>query len=81
MSKGDYIGGLESGAFRYLAFHAVSEIGVRVYAQSAVVRYQARIDIEFPPHRDSGLFWHIDLYELKGGLWQAVWSQATRIAG
>ena len=24
-------------------------------------------------------FWHTDIYELRDGRWQVVWSQATRI--
>jgi hypothetical protein len=29
---------------------------------------------------DHGLFWHTDIYERHNRRWQAVWSQATRIA-
>ena len=28
---------------------------------------------------DSGMFWHTDVYEIRDGRWQAVWSQATQI--
>ena len=28
---------------------------------------------------DSDRFWHTDMYDLRDGRWQAVWSQATRI--
>ena len=33
-----------------------------------------------PAHvRDRDRFWHTELYEVREGRWQAVWSQATRI--
>lgn len=68
---------------RYLAviaaepFYAAWEHGpmrVRVSAAMAVVRYPAKIT--FPSTRVVDC-WHTDMYELRGDLWQAVWSQAT----
>ena len=79
MSKQDYLGGIASGELDYLVFESASEVHVRVYEGAAVVRYQARIEILVKGERDAGLFWHTDLYELRVGRWQAVWSQATRI--
>jgi hypothetical protein len=52
---------------------------VRTYRAAAVVRYQARIEVEFDGGIDADLFWHTDLYEYRDGRWQAVWSHATRI--
>jgi hypothetical protein len=60
-------------------FEPASDIAVRLYENAAAVRYQARIDIRFSGQRDSGVFWHTDIYEKRDGRWQAVWSQATRI--
>ena len=69
---------------RYLAaiaaapFYAAWEHGamqLRITPAMALLRYPARI--RFP----SGSVvdcWHIDSYELRGAVWQAVWSQATR---
>jgi phage baseplate assembly protein W len=79
ISKEDYIGGIASGELVYHAFEPADDIAVRLYGDAAAVRYQARIDIRFSDQRDSGLFWHTDIYEKRDGHWQAVWSQATRI--
>ena len=78
-SKEAYLGGIASGEFVYHAFEPASDMAVRVYGSAAAVRYQARIEVQFSNKRDSGLFWHTDIYETKDGRWQAVWSQATRI--
>jgi hypothetical protein len=56
-----------------------SEIAVRCYGEAAVVRYRVRIEVGFGEGQDADAFWHTDLYELRDGRWQAVWSQATRI--
>ncbi|HEY8656994.1 MAG TPA: nuclear transport factor 2 family protein [Candidatus Limnocylindria bacterium] len=79
LSKEDYVGGIASGALVYGVFEPASDIAVRLFASAAAVRYQARIEVRFAGHRDSGLFWHTDIYEIRDGRWQAVWSQATRI--
>jgi hypothetical protein len=49
---------------------------VRVSPSMAVVRYQAKLS--FPGGKVISC-WHTDLYELRGQLWQAVWSQATQL--
>ena len=79
VSKEEYIGGIASGELVYDTFEPASDIAVRVYGNAAAVRYQARIEVRFSDQRDSGLFWHTDIYETRDGRWQAVWSQATRI--
>jgi phage baseplate assembly protein W len=79
ISKQDYIGGIASGDLVYHVFEPASDIAVRLYGNAAAVRYQARIEIRFSDQRDSGVFWHTDIYEKRDGRWQAVWSQATRI--
>lgn len=69
---------------RYLAaiaeqpFYTAWELGtvrVRRCAAMAVLRYPAKLG--FP---SGGVVecWHTDVYELRAGAWQAVWSQATR---
>lgn len=80
LSKDEYLAGVESGELDYRAFEAASPVAVRVFNEAGVVRYQARIEIAFSGQFDSGLFWHTDFYERRDGRWQAVWSQATRIA-
>ena len=79
ISKHDYIGGIASGDLVYSVFEPASDIAVRLFGSAAAVRYQARIEIRFSDQRDSGVFWHTDIYEKRDGRWQAVWSQATRI--
>ncbi len=73
----DYLAGIESGALRYAVFEPASPLEVRAYADVAVVRYLARIEIHFTGGRDMGHFWHTDVYEQRDGRWQVVWSQAT----
>ncbi len=63
----------------YDIFEPTSEIRVRTYGPAAILRYQARIEAHGDDWRDEGLFWHTDLYEMRNGRWQAVWSQATRM--
>jgi hypothetical protein len=79
LSKEDYLGQIESGALDYRTFEPQSELAVRCYGQAAIVRYRVHIEVGFGDGRDAGEFWHTDLYELRDGRWQAVWSQATRI--
>jgi hypothetical protein len=74
-----YLGGVDSGDLHYLVFEPASEIRVRRTGPVAVVRYVARIEMEMGDVIDSDRFWHTDVYELRDGRWQAVWSQATRI--
>jgi phage baseplate assembly protein W len=80
LSRQDYLGGIESGLLDYHLFEPASEIAVKTFDAVAVVRYQARIELARPGQSDRGVFWHTDVCELRNGRWQAVWSQATRIA-
>ena len=70
---------------RYLAliaeapFYAAWEHGpmqVRAAPGMAAVKYQAKLT--FPSGKVVEC-WHTDIYELRGSLWQAVWSQATQV--
>jgi hypothetical protein len=79
LSKDGYLSGIASGALRYAQFEPDGEISVRVWGSAAALRYQVRIDIDWEGGHDSGRFWHTDIYELRDGRWQVVWSQATRI--
>ena len=79
-TKETYLGGIESGDLDYTIFRPESEIKVRVFGKSAVVRYRSTIEITvgatyYPPEN----FWHTDTYEFRNGRWQVVWSQATTI--
>jgi hypothetical protein len=69
-----YLAAIEAEPF-YTGWDA-GEMHVRVSAQMAVLRYVARLS--FPSGKALDC-WHTDHYELRGGQWQAVWSQATEI--
>jgi hypothetical protein len=81
LSKQRYLDLLESGKLRYRMFEPLGEIVVRRHGVTAIIRYQVRIEVVvegevLPPI----LAWHTDYYEFQDGRWQAVWSQATKIA-
>lgn len=80
VSKDQYLGMIASGDIDYVEWEPGS-IEVKMYPQAAVLRYQAtiRIVVKENPDAPSGHFWHTDLYELRDGQWQVVWSQATQI--
>jgi hypothetical protein len=78
LSKGEYLGGIASGAINYLRWEP-EEIEARVRGDAGCVRYRSTIEIvvdgrELPPTR----CWHTDYYERRGGGWQVVWSHATQ---
>jgi hypothetical protein len=80
LSGEEYLGDIESGALDYAVFEPASDIAVVQFGDAAAVRYEARIEVHFAgAGSDRGRFWHTDLYALRDGRWQAVWSQATRI--
>ena len=79
LDKAAYLGAIASGRLRYISWEP-GEMAVRVQGSVAVIRYQAALEVapggdRNPPFRA----WHMDLYELRAGRWQVVWSQATAI--
>lgn len=79
MDKAAYLGAIAAGRLRYVSWEP-GEMAVRVHGSAAVIRYQAVLEVapagsRNPPFRA----WHIDLYEVRDGRWQVVWSQATAI--
>lgn len=81
LSGVEYLGLVRDGLLTYRRFAADGEIWVRLWEDAAAVRYRADIAVETPDGSSEGRFWHTDLYELRDGRWQVVWSQATRIRG
>lgn len=79
MSRADYLGGIADGSLRYRRFEADGEVRVRVWGSAAALRYEAMIEVEHGGSTYRDRCWHTDIYELRDGRWQAVWSQATRI--
>jgi hypothetical protein len=79
-SKDAYLGAIASGEIDYRVFEPASEIAVLVLGEgAAAVRYVASIDIDFTTGTDVVRALHTDLWALRDGRWQAVWSQATEI--
>lgn len=79
LSDEEYLAFVATGAVDYLVFEPISEIVVRTYGQSGVLRYQSQIEVVVFGEHQSLKAWHTDVYELRHGRWQVVWSQATAI--
>lgn len=78
LSKEQYLRNVASGNLNYLEWEP-GEMRVRLYGNSAVIRYQARLIVSV--NRSPGRpvrFWHTDLYEKRNGQWQIVWAHATQ---
>ena len=75
-----YLGMIESSSMNYRLWQ-LGNIDVRISQAMAVVRYQATL--AFRTQQGDGepfSLWHTDSYELGPDSWQAVWSQATKVA-
>ena len=79
ITRSEYLDGIASGELRYAVFEPSSEVRVRRLGDTAVVRYVARIVIDYPGGHEEGRYWHLDYWERRAPGWQAVWSQATWI--
>lgn len=78
-SRESYLQAVAGGAIVYLKWEA-ADIRVRRFDHIAVLRYQAVVEMPGPSGEHLAFdTWHTDTYELHDGLWQVVWSQATRI--
>lgn len=78
LTKGQYLGGIESGRLDYLLWEPVSQISVRLHGDTAVIRYRSRLEIVVDGQRlPEAQYWHTDSYEKQAGKWQVVWSHAT----
>jgi ketosteroid isomerase-like protein len=79
LSKEQYLQRIASGDLNYLEWEP-GEIRVRMYGNSAVIRYKAHLRISVKGSAGRPLaFWHTDIYEKRKGQWQIVWSHATQI--
>ena len=79
LSKAEYLAGISDGTLRYRRFDPEGELAVRLWGSAAAVRYQVIIEVDADGTSYHDRCWHTDIYELRGGRWVAVWSQATRI--
>ena len=79
LSKEQYLRDVASGALDYLEWEP-GEIRVRLYGDSAVLRYQAHLRVSVKGSAGRAVtFWHTDLYERRNGRWQIVWAHATQV--
>lgn len=80
LSREEYLGAIAAGHIKYRAWEP-SDIAVRLYGSTAVIRYRARIEVIFNGHPvPPGEYWHTDTYEERNGRWIVVWSHATAIS-
>jgi len=80
-SKEEYLGAVAGGHLHYLAMELDSPIDVRMYGDTALIRYRAQIEIEVRGQRyPRAPYWFTDSYEKRDSQWQIVWSQGTGIA-
>ena len=78
-SRESYLQAVEVGRIVYLKWQA-ADILVRRLGNVALLRYRAELEMPSASGEpESFENWHTDSYELQNGLWQVVWSQATRI--
>ena len=78
-SREEYLGLIESGHLRYLRWEA-GPMQVRTSATMAIVRYRVTLQLGSADAPGRPLpCWHTDSYEMRDGIWQAVWSQATEV--
>lgn len=78
LTKEQYLGAIDSGIVDYLVWDPET-IEVRLYGSTAVIRYQAQLEVITQGQKTSlRRYWHTDLYEQREGQWQVVWSQATQ---
>jgi hypothetical protein len=80
LTRGELLGAVASGDLDFQIFEPASKIGVRLYADSAVLWYPAHIDVVAG---DEGRLthdaWLTCLYEQRNGTWQLVWEQTTAV--
>jgi hypothetical protein len=80
-SKTSYLDAIGSGLLDYLVFEPDSDVQILALTEAVALRYVARIDIQSSEGwHDRGRFLHTDIWRLRDGHWQAVWSQATQMA-
>jgi len=78
-SREQYLALIDSGQLKYLRWEP-GLMEARTSEKMAIVRYQVTLQLGSPEGTGTPLHcWHTDSYELIAGVWQAVWSQATRI--
>jgi hypothetical protein len=75
--RAGYLAGIEAGELNYAVFEPDGDVRCRTWPGGGAARYRARIRITFGDEFEEGLYWHTDIYELRDGRLQVIWSQAT----
>jgi hypothetical protein len=79
--RAQYIESIASGDLHYLRWDAAL-MNVIASQAMAALRYQVTLQLGSPQTPGTPMHcWHTDMYVLRDGTWQAVWSQATLIRG
>jgi hypothetical protein len=78
-SRESYLTAVQTGAITYLKWQALDMV-VRQFSNVVLLRYQAQLEMPLNVGGTSSFVcWHTDSYEVNNGLWQVVFSQATRV--
>ena len=77
-SRERYLGKIAAGEMVYRQW-TPGAMAVRFSPGMALLRYRVTLQFDGDPPSQPFECWHLDSYELIDGVWQAVWSQATRI--
>ena len=77
-SRERYLGKIASGDLVYRQW-TPGPMAVRFSERMALLRYRVTLQFDGDPPGQPLACWHLDSYELRDDVWQAVWSQATRI--
>ena len=77
-SRERYLGKIAAGELVYRLW-TPGPIAVRFSPGMALLRYRVTLAFAGDPPGLPFDCWHLDSYELHDEVWQAVWSQATRI--
>jgi ketosteroid isomerase-like protein len=78
-SKAETLQGIKDGSTKFESFD-VSDVGVRIYGQTAVVTFQEAIKGSRAGKDMSGEFREVRVFVKRGGNWRAVLAQRTRIS-
>ena len=79
LNRAEYLDAVGTGRWDYTLWEP-EEISVRLCGNAAVLRYRSMLQITVNGQQQPAQqHWHTDLYEKRGGQWQVVWSQATRV--
>jgi ketosteroid isomerase-like protein len=82
LSKAQRIANLRSGATALRSIKAPEqEVKVRVYGDAAVVTSRARIEGRYSGQEGTGEFRSLHVWVKRGGRWQLVANQITKVAG